>query len=416
MSKSYIAMLVVLLVAAVLGMAVAEDPGYLLIAWRNLSVETSVWVAVLFVVGLWLLLLLLRAVVRFVSASGRRINPWSRQNKHRRAGVVTTRGLLEFAEGHWANSLRLLKRSAPHAEQPLINYLAAARAANELEDFVECDSLLREAYETTPQADVAIAVTQAQLQMARGQLEQALATLTRVRKDHPRHLYALKLMSQLYARLEDWQRLQQLLPELRKHEVLRPEELKRLEYRVYTELLTQAGLRGIHHEPGDDNPLNEIWNQMPKQLRQDPRLVEVYALQLHAMGDGAKAEEVLRTALKHAFNDRLVHHYGLVAGKDPARQLATAEQWVSEHPHDATLLLALGRLALRNSLWGKARTYLEASFASRPDIQTCAELVRLLEHMGDDVASRLVQRKGFGLMMHDLPALPLPRLGNRTAQ
>ena len=121
MSKSYIAILVVLLMAAVLGMAVAEDPGYLLIAWRNLSIETSVWVGVAFIVGHWLLVALLRSVFRLLSASGRRINPWSRQNRHRRAGVVTTRGLLEFAEGHWANSLRLLKRSAPHAEQPLIN-------------------------------------------------------------------------------------------------------------------------------------------------------------------------------------------------------------------------------------------------------------------------------------------------------
>jgi len=34
-------------------------------------------------------------------------------------------GFLEFAEGHWSNALRLLKRSAPHIpEQPLINYLA----------------------------------------------------------------------------------------------------------------------------------------------------------------------------------------------------------------------------------------------------------------------------------------------------
>jgi len=34
---------------------------------------------------------------------------------------------------------------------------------------------------------LAIAVTQAQLQIARGQLEQALATLTRLRKTIPSH-------------------------------------------------------------------------------------------------------------------------------------------------------------------------------------------------------------------------------------
>ena len=71
-------------------------------------------------------------------------------------------------------------------------------------------------------------------------------------------------------------------------------------------------------------------------------------------------------------------------------------------------MLALGRLALRNSLWGKAREYLEASYASRRDIQTCAELVRLLEHLGDHAASQAMLRQGFELMANDLPVLPMP--------
>lgn len=409
MSKSYIAVLVVLLIAALLGMAVAEDPGYLLIAWRNVSVETSIWVGLAFLLALWLLVALLRAVVRLINASSRRVNPWSRRNRARRASQVTTRGLLEFAEGHWANAQRLLRRAAPHAEQPLINYLAAARAAHELGEYRESDDLLREAYETTPDADVAIAVTQAQLQISRGQLEQALATLTRVRKEHPRHLYALKLMGQLYLRLEDWERLEQLLPELRRHHLHTETEQLELERRVYGALLVQAGQRAQGVEPGAANPVTGTWERVSRHLRQDPALVESYALQLRAAGAESHAEKVLREALGHAFNDRLVHIYGLVRGSDPARQLATAERWLDGHPHDATLLLALGRLSLRNELWGKAREYLEASYANRRDIQTCAELVRLLEHMDEQAAAQKVLRQGFGLMVNDLPELPQPR-------
>ena len=411
MSKSYIAVLVVLLIAALLGMAVAEDPGYLLIAWRNMSVETSIWVGLAFLLALWLLVGLLRAVVRLINASSRRVNPWSRHNRARRANQVTTRGLLEFAEGHWANSLRLLRRSAPHADQPLINYLAAARAAHEIEDYRESDNLLREAYETTPQADVAIAVTQAQLQIARGQLEQALATLTRLRKEHPKHLYALKLMGQLYLRLEDWEQLEQLLPELRRHRLHSETDQLELERRVYTALLTQAGQRTDGQTAG--NPVSSVWEHLPKSLKQDAALLETYCLQLRASGAEVHAEKVLREALGQFYNDRLVHIYGLVRGADPARQLSTAERWLADHSHDATLLLALGRLALRNHLWGKAREYLEGSFANRRDIQTCAELVRLLEHMGEPQAAQKVLRQGFALMAHDLPELPQPnkRLG-----
>ena len=408
MSKSYVAVLVVLLIAALLGMAVAEDPGYLLIAWRNMSVETSIWVGLAFLLALWLLVSLLRAVVRLINASGRRVNPWSRHNRARRANQVTTRGLLEFAEGHWSNSLRLLRRAAPHADQPLINYLAAARAAHEMQDYREADNLLREAYETTPNADVAIAVTQAQLQIARGQLEQALATLTRVRKEHPRHLYALKLMGQLYLRLEDWERLEQLLPELRRHHLYSETDQLDLERRVYSALLVQAGQRAEGLAAGSANPVSSVWERLPKSLRQDASLLETYSLQLRVSGAEVHAEKVLREALASYYNDRLVHIYGLVRGADLARQLSTAERWLNDHAHDATLLLALGRLALRNELWGKAREYLEASFANRRDIQTCAELVRLLEHMGEQQAAQKVLRQSFALMMHDLPELPQP--------
>lgn len=411
MSKSYVVVLVVLLVAALLGMAVAEDPGYLLIAWRNMSIETSVWVGVGGLLVLWLVLILLRALVRAINASSRTVNPWSRQNRGRRANQVTTRGLLEFAEGHWANSLRLLRRGAAHSEQPLINYLAAARAADELEDYREADNLLREAYETNPEADVAIAVTQAQLQISRGQLEQALATLTRLRKEHPKHLYALKLMGQLYLRLEDWERLEQLLPELRKQKLYSAADQDALERRVYVALLVRAGEQGTGLAPGEANPVSMVWDRMPKTLQQDAALIETFCLQLRATGAEVYAEKVLRGALNQAYNSRLVQLYGLVRGAEPARQLAAAEGWLADHPHDAVLMLALGRLALSNQLWGKAREYFEASFASRRDIQTCAELVRLLEHMGDTQAGQQMLRQGLALLTRDLPALPQPRRG-----
>ena len=408
MSKSYIAVLAVLLVAALLGMAIAEDPGYLLIAWRNVSIETSIGVGFGFLLALCLLILLVRAVIRVINASGRRINPWSQRNLQQRANVVATRGLLEFAEGHWKSALRLLKKSAPHAELPLINYLVAARAAQEREDYSECDSLLREAYETTPKADVAIAITQAQLQIARGQLEQALATLTRLRKDHPKHLYALKLMSQVYLRLEDWERLLELLPELRKQQVLKAADQDALEYQVHSALLQQAGQRAA---PADVNPASLViaaWEQMPKRMHDDPLVVEAYCLQLRAKGSDVLAEEALRKALQSSYNDRLMNLYGLLQGRDAARQLATAEQWLQSHPNNATLLLAAGRLAQRNSLWGKARDYLEASFASKRDIQTCAELARLLDRMGDSAGAQRTIRDGFEILEDHLPALPLP--------
>ena len=251
-------------------------------------------------------------------------------------------------------------------------------------------------------------MTQAQLQIARGQLEQALATLTRLRKEHPKHLYALKLLSQVYVRLEDWHSLLDLLPELRRQKVLREEEQQALERQVHVALLAQAGQRTASQDSDPASLVIAAWERMPKRLREEPELVEAYALQLRTRGRDELAEEVLRSALQQQFNERLVNLYGLLKGKDVARQLVTAEQWLTQHPHNASLLLAAGRLAQRNRLWGKARDYLEASFSSRRDIQTCAELARLQERMGDKGAAERTLRDGFEMIEGQLPTLPLP--------
>ena len=68
------------------------------------------------------------------------------------------------------------------------------------------------------------------------------------------------------------------------------------------------------------------------------------------------------------------------------------------------LLLALGRISLRNELWGKARDYLEARlrFDHRPE--TCAELARLLAQLGDTESSNRLFQQGVVLLDRNLPA------------
>ena len=93
---------------------------------------------------------------------------------------------------------------------------------------------------------------------------------------------------------------------------------------------------------------------------------------------------------------------------DPKRQLALAESLLGKHPREPELLLALGRIALRNQLWGKARDYLESSLklAARPD--TCAELARLCEHLGETERSHALLVRAVGASVGELPALPMP--------
>lgn len=396
------AFVLILLIAIVgfLGWAIAQDPGYVLISYDRFRYESSFWIFLGLIACLWLLAMVVHWVLGLLHTSGALVNPWSRRHRDRRVSKASRSGLRELAEGQWSHALGHLRSAAEHDHQPLVHYLGAARAANELGEHDQSDELLRKAREREPESGLAVGLTQAQLQIARGQYSEARETLNALHSEHPRHAYVLTLLQQLYVQLQDWSALCRLLPELRKHRVLPPARLSELELLAWTAALEQSGQAATTSDEDALQALNQKWQAVPSGLRSESLLVRAYADGLSRLGADAKAEEVLYAALKRQFDDRLVERYGRVRGQDAARQLANAEGWLKAHPENAELLLALGRLSMRNALWGKARDYLEASlrFEHRPE--TCAELARLLAQLGDNERSNRLFQEGLGLLAH----------------
>ncbi|MCY1276268.1 Protein HemY [compost metagenome] len=404
-------LLVVLLLAALaagLVWAFSAHAGYVLIAFKGFRYESSLWAFLAVLAVLWLLVYLIRLVLRLVFVSGGVVNPWSRRNRRRRARLASEQGLLDLAEGHWARALRHLKRAAEGDAQPLLYYLGAARAAQKLGEYEESDALLERALERQPQAELAIALAHAELQRDRGQLTQALSTLQVMRERHPQHHQVLRQLQFVLQERGDWSVLLGMLPELRKYKALPEDELLTLERRAWRARLGDAGSEGLNAGEAALQPLSQAWQQLPAGLRHDPEMVAAYAEQLRRLGAQEEAEQVLRKALKQQYDSRLVALYGLLRGRDPARQLQTAEGWLQAHPQDAELLLALGRLSLQNQLWGKAREYFEGSLGLARSPQACAELARLLMQLGETTRSNQLFQEGLGLLDQQLPNLPQP--------
>lgn len=397
--------------ATLLGLAIVEHSGYVLIAWKNFRYESSLWVFLLLALLAWLLVRGLRWLWRLLNVSGGLLNPWSRRNHGKRRQLAADKGLLDLAEGRWERAVRHLQRAAEGEPQPLMYYLGAARAAQQLGDHEQSDAFLERALQRQPQAELAIALTHAELQQARGEAAAALETLQVMRQRHPQHRQVLRQLQSLLLAREDWSALLDLLPELRKGKVLPSEELVELERRVWRGRLQAAGEAGLNQGETALQPLSSAWQQLSSAQRGEPELVLAYARQLHALGAQEEAEEVLRKALKQGYDSRLVRRYGMLRGRDPLRQLQTAEGLLKQHPQDPVLLLSLGRLCLQNNLWGKAREYFEISLEFSRSAETCAELARLLAHQGDLQQSNRLLQESLGLLAQPLPALPQPAQG-----
>ncbi|MGJ3442116.1 heme biosynthesis protein HemY [Pseudomonas sp. Je.1.5.c] len=407
MKRVYLLAVVAIVVAAALGIAIAKHSGYVLIAYGSFRYQSGLWAALGALVGIVLAVWLLRYLIGLVLTSSGVVNPWSRRNRRRRTRIAVEQGQLDLAEGRWASAQRHLHRAAEAERQPLLYYLGAARAANELGRSEDSDNLLERALERQPQAELAIALTHAQLQMDRGEADGALETLLAMHERHPHNGQVLRLLQRLYLQRGDWPALIRLLPELRKGKVLPANELAELEQRAWGQNLNLATTRGEDSQSARQ-ALERAWQQLTSAQRQEPQLVLAYAEQLRQVGAQGEAEQVLRAALKRQYESHLARLYGLVRGEDPARQLQTAEGWLKDHPQDPSLLLTLGRLSLQNRLWGKARDYLESSLRLERNPETCAELARLLAGLGEIERSNQLFQEGLGLLDERLLALPLP--------
>lgn len=404
------ALLLVLAVALAtgLGLAIAAHSGYVLIAWKGMRYESSLWVFLLVLALLWASVIGLRWLLRVMLTSAGVMNPWSRRNLGKRRQLAADKGLLDLIEGRWERAVRHLSLAAEGERQPLLYYLGAARAAQRLGRMEDSEALLEKALQRQPQAELAIALTHAELQQASGDLDGALSTLQAMHARHPRHHQVLQGLQQLLRQRGDWAALLDLLPELRKTKVLEGEALAELERKVWVERLRAAGEQGLGQGEAALQPLSGAWQQLSAAQRQDPELIAVYAAQLHALGAPEEAEATLRKALKKGYDSRLVRLYGLVRGSDPARQLQVAEALLQQHPQDPLLLLTLGRLCLQGGLWGKAQEYFEISLEFSRSAETCAELARLLASQGEAERSNRLLQELLLLQGQHLPELPQP--------
>ena len=117
------------LAGAGIGVVLSQDSGYVLLSFGNYTVEMSLALLLLLIVALFGALYFgIRMMVRTLHLPAD-VREWQQKRGSRLAQQAMTRGLLEMSEGNWRGAEKRLVRFADRSETPLLNYLAAARAA-----------------------------------------------------------------------------------------------------------------------------------------------------------------------------------------------------------------------------------------------------------------------------------------------
>ncbi len=371
MVKIIISLLVLVIVVLLTALFVQKDTSFVLIQLANFSLETRVSVGI---VVLLVLSILLQIVLRLLLSIWRMPRSMKKQSQHRRVEKsrrLLNQGLMDLAEGRFEQAENNLIKLIDYAENPLLNYLAAARSAQQLGKHDARDNYLKAAHEARPEAEVAIGVTQAELQLASSQTERALATLTHLKTLAPKHDYVTKLLARVYFELEEWTQLFELLPDLRRKKLFREERLQEIEMRTYVGAMEDSALQST-------SLLEKTWSRLPKDYQTNADLVLRY---IELRGQDKKERKAIEQTIVKSVNKQwdacLVDYYGRMVMEDTTSQLNTAEKWLTDYGSSDILLLALGRICIRLKLWGKAQNYLEASIGVKPSAENCLELADL---------------------------------------
>lgn len=374
MKRIILAVLVAIILAVAIGVtSLYQGPGYVVFSYAEYTVETSfIFMLGFMAVAFFLFYYLLRIASRVIhmpSYMNRRHS--ARQSE--RAQNALVKGLIEMSEGRFEQAEKILLKHVSLTDTSLLNYLMAARSAQQLGAYDRRDEYLRLAHESMPSADIAIGITQAELQLSHKQYEQALATLNHLSSVSPKHGYVKKLQARVYQHLGDWDSLSPILNDVRKMKALKVDSLDKVEVESYSGMLKSS------IKNADKKKIESVWQKIPKRLKSNSELLMLYISHLIKQKDDNNAETLIRNYLSNQWHSEMALMYTNLTASDCTKQLETAETWLHNQPRNAILLLVLGKLCLKCQLWGKARSYFESSIGIKPIAETYLELAKLLE-------------------------------------
>jgi HemY protein len=384
---------VVGLFALAVGTTVAAryNAGYVLLVLPTHRVELSVnLAAILLFAAVLVFYVILRTLVLALGMPVR-AREYRRSQEQARGRRTLQDALKAFFEGRYGRAERAAEEAVAAGESPALALTVAARAAHELRAFQARDEYLQQMEKLVPQEGYLRAMTRAELLLEEQRYHDALHALSQL---PDRHTAALKLEMRAHQLARSWDQVLALLPQLDKRKVFEPGVLAQLRHYAQTE--------NLKRKAEDGRALRDYWERLATADRKDSRVAAAGAQSFIALGECAEAHRIIEESLEESWDSTLLPLYVECLPRDARKHLERAEAWLKRYPGDPILLLALGLICMKQELWGKARSYLEASLSVEPSHTAFVKLGELLERIGKPEEASGVYRRGLDLALVQL--------------
>jgi len=370
--------LVLLFLSVAVGLLIQKDPGYLLISYDQITIESTLAFLLAAIVLFYALLHFVIRLLEFLFHIPNQLHFRQTEKARLRAHRSLRRAFTEMLEENWKKAETLSTRYLKQSETPLINCLLAAYSAHHMGAKQRRDDYLQTALNENSHASTALNLTLAHWNLNDQQPKNAKKILDKIEQINPQQPLFKKLKLQYQQQTHQWQAIFDTLPELRKKQILPENELLNLEQQSWKFLLEK--------KPNIEQ-IKKLWSQLCLENQTDPSLIHDYSQQLIQAQEIELAEKIIREQLNHSWNEQLARDYGLAIKKETTEQLNQAEIWLVEQQQSAALLLSLARICMARQLWGKAKLYLESSLSFEKKAETYHQYAELLTQLEEKDAA-----------------------------
>ncbi len=373
-------------IGAVAWESLATDMGFVLIRWHGKIIETTVAYGLIFwlliSVALWSLWFLVRLP----------FNAWqSLAKKQARSRFVN--GLQAFQEGRYARAENLLLKAAKQDDIKTIALMTAYDAANRL------DEPLRAAQHQAAlmQHDATAANVQAaETAFNNDNFEQAVTLLAPLQEAKKLSPQAQLIYLQSLEKTNRAAEAIALFGTLRKEQALSPQMLATLEIKLQASTLEQSS---------DADALLQTWQSLPERLKNNTAILQAFAARADALGLETKAVQVLADYLGMQWTPELLGTLADISAHANDQRMDLCRAWLPQHPDDAALHAALGKLYGQDKQYAKAEAMLQRAASLAPGSETWEALGHVYSAQQKNEQASTAYANALRLQREQLPLL-----------
>jgi HemY protein len=361
-----------------------------MIYWQGNAATISTTDLVAYLLLSFFIFYTLLQLLRHVVKMSYYIRHFREKKRHKNAQASLMKGLIALIDGNWKIAEQHLTNDVKYSNIPVLNYLGAARVAQEQKEYDQRDMYFKHAHERAKRvkASTAITIAQADMQLHAKQLEQARAGLITLLEDNPKHNYAKQLLIKVYYRQEDWKSLNKLLQSIQQQNILTEEQLVTYE---------SAALKGIFHMYANEKSLQTLqqeWQKLSSNTQKKASIVYLYSQALIMAGDSKTANTLITSTLNTSWDEQLITLYGISKHNNYVEAIKQAEAWLTEYDNNPELLLSIARLYSQHGPWKKTREYYEKSLNLAPNLKAYLEFAEHLQENNEQENAEKCYQQG----------------------